>query len=561
LPPTGGAAPARPWAAIRLLSAVDCLDGPDETLAVQVNENRDDEGFLTVTVEAESSRWRSRTTRLRCEADTITIDTTVSGTGRPTSVHLLGGWRPPSGFLPSGSWLRTILSPNPDHPSRLARPAVEPATIGVTGEGSEPGVGHWLFTPAPWCFSVSREPAAGPTQLPDGDWMSMGIAAPIAAQTFTQLHYQPVTDGFSLRLDYEGHSQVDGEFVLPTVLLQFGPGDAYQAQSRYRAALRAGGLVPMAVKTTAPWWREPIFCGWGAQDQESTVDTKASELATQANYDRFLRTLEYHGVRPGTITVDDKWQQEYASCEPNQRRWPDLRGWIAGRHAAGQRVLLWWKAWDPEGAPARLCVRTPDGRPVALDPSHPDCRAFLSERVGRMHAADGLDADGLKIDFTARTPSGVNLSHHGPEWGAALLHRLLDTVYRAAKREKPDALIVTHTPNAAFADVTDMIRLNDARMLDAPDPTIDLVQHMTYRATVVAAACPELPIDTDGWSVESREQWRAYLAVQARLGVPSLYYADRVGDLAESLTAEDYQALRQSWADYRARTTGEPHRV
>jgi hypothetical protein len=40
-----------------------------------------------------------------------------------------------------------------------------------------------------------------------------------------------------------------------------------------------------------------------------------------------------------------------------------------------------------------------------------------------------------------------------------------------------------------------------------------------------------------------------------------LYYADRVGDLAELLTAEDYQALRQSWAGYRARTTGEPHRV
>jgi hypothetical protein len=467
----------------------------------------------------------------------LAVDTCVTGSGRPTAVRLLGGCRPPSGFLPSGRHFRQLLSPNPDHPSRIVRSASEPATIGVTGEGSEPGVGRWLFTPAPWCFAVS---------LDGNEWAAIGLAAPIETQNFTQLHYEPVTDGFSLRLDYDGQSTVDGTFALPTVLFVFGATDPYKALERHRQA-----VAPTSTKTTVPaWWREPIFCGWGAQDQESR---NPKSLSTQQNYDRYLAVLEQNGVKPGIVTVDDKWQQEYATNKPDTSRWPDLRAWIAEQHGKDRRVLLWWKAWDPEGAPPQFCVRTADGRPVALDPSHPGCRAFLREVIGELLSPDGLAADGLKIDFTARTPSGASLVHNGPEWGAALLHRLLRTVYQAAKQVNPEALIVTHTPDPAFADVTDMIRLNDARMLDAPDPTTDVVRHMTYRARVVRAACPDTPIDTDGWSMPDRRQWREYTLRQQELGIPSLYYVDRVGDLHEPLTEDDYRLVRDTWTAYRSR--------
>ena len=82
--------------------------------------------------------------------------------------------------------------------------------------------------------------------------------------------------------------------------------------------------------------------------------------------------------------------------------------------------------------------------------------------------ADGLGADGLKIDFTARTPSGQAYSAHGPGWGIALLHELLSVVYSAVKQANPEALVITHTPHPAFADVTDMVRLNDMLRLDDP---------------------------------------------------------------------------------------------
>lgn len=547
-------ADGRRWAALRLLSSVDCLDGPDETVGQpRLDCRRSGDGY-TVTVEADSSRWHRRVTRLRCTAAEATVDTTVTGTGAPTAVHLLGGWRTPAGFLPSGSSLGTVVSPNPDHPSRLARPAVEPATIGVVGDGAEPGVGRWLFTPAPWCLAAAREPAAAPDRPPAGEWLGIGLAVPGDEQHFTQWHYQPVTDGFSLRLDYEGQTPVTGAFRTPTVLLRFGASDPYQVFADHRAALAGRGLVPARSAAPVPaWWREPIFCGWGAECQEAArTGTVAAAGSSRGNYDRYLAVLARHGVKPGTITVDDKWQRAYAGAEPDPVRWPDLAGWIAARHARGQRVLLWWKAWDPEGAPAELCVRDARGTPVALDPTNPDCRRHLARTVAAMLGPGGLDADGLKIDFTAGTPSGASLARHGSRWGASLLHLLLATVYRAAKEAKPDALIVTHTPNPAFTDVTDMIRLNDARMLDAPDPRTDVVAHLTYRARVVAASCPGLLVDTDGWSMPDRAQWRAYLAAQPALGVPSLYYADSVGDRDERLVPDDYRAVRDTWSAYRA---------
>jgi hypothetical protein len=125
----------------------------------------------------------------------------------------------------------------------------------------------------------------------------------------------------------------------------------------------------------------------------------------------------------------------------------------------------------------------------------------------------------LKIDFTARTPSGPALRRYGRQWGVTLLHRLLAIVYDEAKRTKNDALIMTNAPNPHFADVTDMIRLNDVNTR-AP-----AVPQMTHRARVTAAACPGMLIDTDNWPMADPETFRAYVRAQPGLGVPSLYYA------------------------------------
>jgi hypothetical protein len=260
---------------------------------------------------------------------------------------------------------------------------------------------------------------------------------------------------------------------------------------------------------------------------------------------------------PRIVVLDDKWQDAYGTNGPDTAKWPDLAGWIAGRHGRGQKVLLWWKAWDPEGLPPELCVRTPDGRPVALDPSNPAAREELHRIVAAMLGPDGLDADGLKIDFTARTPSGRSLAKHGPGWGIALLHALLAVVYAAAKEAKPGALVITHTPHPSFVDVTDMIRLND--MINLGNGAVaPIVPQMRFRAEVSRAACPELPIDTDDWPVPDLETWRAYLAAKPTMGVPSLYYSSHLDATGESFEREDYEALERTWASWRSRAQAAP---
>lgn len=635
---------AKPWFSLRMLHAVDAVDGVDETLAVTRVRVRDaTEADATATdsetsaqplsipsapgdpvttlpamcpsiagsspariirVEVTSSRWEQRWAELRCEPDGFVLTGAVRGRGDILQVHAFGGRRPPWGFVPSGSALRSAVSPNPDHPRRIVRDAVEPATISVVGSGAEPGVGRWLFTPAPWCLAVSQAERTGDRLAPEAEWAWLGMMSPVAEQNFTALHYLPGPEGFSLRLDYEGHTSVDGDWLLPRFEIRFGASDPYAAIADYCHAVRrdraamvrngntgvpgaldaaaldaadicdqrridavAGGAcrvgtiaasptVSHAVSTAPAWWRQPMFCGWGAQraiaEHAPDGNRHAPDRCTQANYDDFLAALARNGVVPGTIVVDDKWAVHYATCVPNTDRWPDLAGWIRDRHAAGQRVLLWWKAWDPDGAPAETCIRGPGGTPVALDPDSADGAALVTRAVTGMLSADGLDADGLKVDFTGASPSGVALRSTGPRWGAALLHHLLQLAYRAAKAAKPDALVVTHTPNPDFADVTDMVRLNDVMMLDSPDPTVHVPGHMTFRAAIVRAALPEVAIDTDGWCMPDRATWRSYLQVQPSLGVPALYYASRFDQTAEHLTADDYRLVREVWGTYRS---------
>ena len=93
----------------------------------------------------------------------------------------------------------------------------------------------------------------------------------------------------------------------------------------------------------------------------------------------------------------------------------------------------------PSAGPQRP---TPDGRPVAIDPNNEEATETIADGIRTMLDPDGLGADGLKIDFTARTPSGETLRHETGDWGVALLRRLLTTVRDAATSVRPDALLL-----------------------------------------------------------------------------------------------------------------------
>jgi hypothetical protein len=527
---------------LRPHAAFDTTEGVDETLEVLPPRIEGD----TIVFERRSTLWDRAVTTISGNEEQVEIRSSVSGRGRLTDVNLLAlrSLLPdkPTGVLPSGyaiGELTKLFCANPAHATGV-RPAFEPAVIGATGDG-EPGRHHWFFTPAPLYYAWGTED--------EREWIDLGISAPVEQLTFVEAAYVARDGGFHLRFEYEGHTQVDGDFQAPTLVLTRGVSDPYSGLRRHRDDLAARGAAPEVEHRNRPaWWSAPIFCGWGEQFHlYETSGVSAGAQATQANYDAFLERLEQEGLVPGTVVLDDKWQTAYGTNEPDPEKWPDLKGWIAGRHERGQHVLLWWKAWDPDGFAPELCIRTPDGTPVAIDPTNADAREALRRQMTGLMSPEGLDADGLKVDFTARTPSGHALSTHGEGWGIALLHELLATVYGAAKAAKPDALVITQTPHPAFVDVADMIRLND---MIGGHPSV--VPQMRFRAEVTRAAVPELLIDTDDWRVPNREAWREYLGMKTDLGVPSLYYVTHVDATGEPLEPSDYEALRSVWSRWEA---------
>lgn len=571
------------WSRLSLLASLDRTDVADESYAVaapRVQEKED--GTVEVSVEMASSAWRHKQVRLVCTPQTLELDAVVGGSGRLAEVSLLGGRavfdNAACGTFRSSIDFLSLFSPAPTEPVQVVRPATTGAVLGALGDAGA-GRLHGIFSPPPLCVALGRRLPEGATQVPDGPWLGIGVRAATSETTFTQLRYVPVDGGFVLQLDYDGHTSVDGEFRTPTLVMRPAV-DPWAALAAYRVDLVSHGLAPAGpVHAPASWWAEPIFCGWGAQCARAPLPGEpashpyyladlapavvppgteiAPDLARQDVYDELLSRLASHGIVPGTVVVDDRWQAAYGSAEPHPDRWPDIRAWIAERHSAGQRVLLWWKAWDVGGLPAGECVRDPAGRPVAVDPGNPAYLNRLADIVTGLVGPAGLDADGFKVDFSQRSPAGRFLRAHTDTgqrpsvWGITGLHTLLGTLYRAAKAAKPDALVITHTPHPGFADVCDMVRLNDVLERDPAHRYVPVVDQLRFRHAVVRAALPDHLIDTDQWPMPDRQQWRSYVQTQAGLGVPALYYVESIDRSGEQLTEGDLNLVADTWRSYR----------
>lgn len=533
------------YAELSLFGGINTLGGADETVERPILTYEQMAEETRVLVAMESTVWERKTQVWTCRPESVEVYYELEGTGEMTNCTYFAGSyadETMSGRFASSAQFRSVFNPEPTTAEHRIHGVSESSSINVTGL-SRAGMEDWFFTPAPYCFGVSLQPVDKRRHIPEGKWLMMGVAAPVEQQHFSGVHYDGGDGAFSLRLDYEGQTKVEGAFHSPSVLLQFAD-DPYAGLAAYAALAEQRGMLPAsspATKATFDWWREPIFCGWGAQVELGATDTSRTvqDFARQDVYDTFLAELAEHGLRPGTVTVDDKWQRTYGNNDVDQEKWPDLTGWIARRHTFGQKVLLWLKAWDKEGLPTELCVTTHTGKPVTVDPSNPVYEEQLRAQIARMLGPDGYDADGFKIDFTARTPIGRSLHRHGEAWGTSLLHRYLEIIYDQAKQTKPDALVVTHTPSPWFRDVTDMIRLNDI------NGSSSVTRQMAHRAKVARAACPEALIDTDNWPMPSIEEWRKYLRVQPKLGVAALYFTNMVA--GQPLSEKDYLSIRHSW--------------
>ncbi len=531
-------------------SSIHALHARDDTVALGSWQVHGDEAEAVLSLEAQSSVWQHKRYRFYCDERALRYEVTVEGAGCLAEANFFGGYysaalRWGSGFFYSGQRFQRLFNPEPDVSETRFRDPSSGCSIDLMGVPL-PGRADWFFTPGPFAFACAA----------NNGWLAIGVDAQPGAHQYTALRYHGQPESFHLSLEFEGYTEVEGALTLPAMRFDFAAPAAGEDEAGAYAALAAHveGLQqgqPASQRRSEPrprWWMEPIFCGWGAQCHLAQQNGgRAPDFARQEHYDAFLATLAQQGIHPGIVVLDDKWQAAYGSNEVDAHKWPDLPAFSTQQHAAGRRVLLWLKAWDPEGVPAGECIRNAAGLPIAVDPSNPAFAQRLRQSVRRMLSPDGYNADGFKIDFTARVPSGPGLQRHGQAWGLELMKRYLAMIYDEAKRTKPDALIMTHTPHPYLADVLDMIRLNDMNIGS------DIPQAMQHRARIARMACPQAVIDTDNWPISDKETWRNYLELQAQLGVPSLYYSSHVAATGEPLAAEDYDALRAVWQTYRER--------
>jgi hypothetical protein len=563
------------WLVLSLLSSVHTMAAPDECIDIddpQVDERGD---AVSISVTSRGTAWSGKTATLRCLPDRLEYSVTVTGEGSLADVTLLGGDAVlpggAAGTFRSGIRFASVFSPTPSEPVQVVRPAHSAVALGVVGD-AEPGRLNAVFSPPPLAIGLGRQPGTTATDLPDGDWLGLSVVDRVDRLSFSTVRYEPVDGGFLLRLNYDGHTAVTGSWTSPVLVLK-PAASGWQVIDDYRDSNLTRGFAPSPSSPAPSWWLEPIFCGWGAQcaryartsrsgaakageaTEGGTTLPGAPDYARQSVYDELLATLDEAGLEPGTIVIDDRWQAEYGTATPDLGHWPDLKGWIAARHAEGRRVLLWWKAWDPTGLPDDECILDAAGRPVAVDPANPRYLARLAGIVHSLLGPDGLDADGFKVDFTQRAPTGKTLRGQPGTWGIAALHQLLGALYAAAKEAKSDALLITHAMHPAFGDVTDVVRLNDVLERDPSGTSVPVVDQLRYRHGIASRVLPDHPIDTDQWPMPSRDEWLNYVRAQAELGIPALYYAESIDATNEPIERSDLAVVSATWAAYRARLT------
>ncbi|MFZ2654004.1 MAG: TIM-barrel domain-containing protein [Victivallales bacterium] len=399
------------------------------------------------------------------------------------------------------------------------------------------------------------------------DAFSVGIAAPMDASRFNHFDFTS-TSGWGLELHYDGKTSVDGRWGSPAIRVATC-SDAEAGLSDYANYLRQTGIAPEPSRDIPSWARRPMVCGWGQQTvwageaQKGTVPSLGTPItpgaggyASQAAYEEIIRLLEERDLPYGTLTVDMGWSRCLTIPTPDERMWPDMKGFIERLHKKGKRVFLWLATWNPGGLDDVLKMPHGSGLSDCCDPTNPVFRERLAEAVTQAISPDGLNADGFKVDFTGDLPRG-NYQPAGKLWGLELMHDYLKLIHDAMKAAKADTVLETHCANPQFADVTEMIRLNDIF-----SPREEIRKSMEFRARMARIALPGYPIDTDNDPFISRLAWMDYMRFQPQLGMPSLYTLTHVsftapGVPAEAIPSDDWDEIRSIWKKYNEELYGD----
>lgn len=473
----------------------------------------------------------------------------------------------------------------------------EDASIRVNGDRHYFG-GDWLATPAPFLFLMGRKDQK--------NWVTLGLAVKTGEAGFMGYHYRG-GEGFGLELEYDGYTEVRGEWESPKVVMLQAGADVYEALGKHTEYLAASGCMAKKDRSDTPtWWKKPIFGGWGEQvyhsnrwdnyfsgDHNDWAHDNVDKFCTQQAYEEMLSTLESKGVNPTILIIDNRWFKNESHLEVDTSLWPDLKGFIADQHTKGRKVILWVSPWSyaksakgealPENEHMmvhedelydlemdtdvfyKACKREvkkvrnyhplpeptltdPNWKYVA-DPQNPAYIKRVKECIAYLLSSEGLDADGFEFDYTHFIPRFKGTKplgcEHEVKWGNEALHNMIELYYYGAKEAKEDALVISHTFNPYFNDVIDMLRLQDIYT-----DMKSIVPQMEHRAKIAQQVAPGCAIHTDQHPMPSLEAWQEYAQFQPSIGNPCLYYVTGMETTKEKITDEQWKMLSKIWKDY-----------
>jgi hypothetical protein len=443
----------------------------------------------------------------------------------------------PGVFANSTIYATRYFSPQPNHADQYYFTIAMPQSVGVMEEQSQPTGFHpelmtGLFAPPPLFLAFEKA----------GLWASVGLGDKPGNYQFNALEYSGSKyAGASFWVNYAGYRSGAGGFRSPTAVIHFGYSE-YDALSRYISWIDQNGFGTTSRFPNARWHFRPIFCGWAEQTREaSTRKIAANALATQADYERWIAVIESRGLPAGTIVIDDKWQSHYGTFEVDEKKWPDMKGFIARQHAKGRHVLLWVPAFHREGLPDELAVHLGD-RSIAGDVSNPAYEEFLRGKI--RHLVVDLGVDGFKEDWIGGVSRSPELRLHAPLFGIEFVRRFQFILHDEAHKSKADALVETQTPNPLFRESSDVLRLNDIWYGARNVPAM-----MKRRARIAKIAGWSL-VDCDNASSTNLEEWWNYMQQQPQIGIPALYFVHRTETTMEEVPEEKWRQLAEIWSAY-----------
>lgn len=503
-----------------------------------------------IVATATSTLWARREFRWRLYADHLEFDQSAWGKGKLGRCYFFSDGRPgrwDKGESDGAAWNTTLMSdrywtPSPNHANQWEFSIAEPQVLGFGSgrEGSEedfrPAQMSAIFSPPPLMMAFHR----------GGEWASIGIGTTPGQYRFPALEYSGSRyAGAAWWVDYLGYQTLEnmpgGEFHSPVAAVHFAYS-ALDTLSYYTAWMQRSGFGTEPRFPDVPWHHLPVFCGWAEQTSTAVPFGRPPNAeSTQKNYEAWVAELEKRKLPVGTIVIDDKWQKGYGSFDIDTQKWPDLKGFVATQHAKGRHVLLWVPVAHIDGLSDALCIHDSGGKCLAPNLGNPAYETFLRDRI--RYLVETVGVDGFKEDWVW-APAMAGFPVPPDLAGIEAVRRFQQILYSEAHRWRPDAMVETQTPNVAFLDSSDVLRLNDIWYA-----TRDVAGTMRERARIAHISGWPL-VDTDNASSTTLETWWQYMQAQPSIGIPALYFVNRTETTLEEPPPSDWVALAGIWQRY-----------